>query len=61
MFTGIATNYGIIKSIKENTSNEYTIESDIDLSKVKNDDDWANLSDEEVSRPLKPYYLPGNL
>ena len=33
----------------------------VDLSKVKNDDDWANLSDEEVSRPLKPYYLPGNL
>ena len=35
MFTGIATNYGIIKSIKEKGSNEYTIESDIELSKVK--------------------------
>lgn len=35
MFTGIATNYGIIKNIKEKKSNEYTIESDIDLSEVK--------------------------
>ena len=35
MFTGIATNYGIIKNIKEKRSNEYTIESDIDLSEVK--------------------------
>ena len=35
MFTGIATNYGIIKNIKEKKSNEYTIESDIDLSGVK--------------------------
>ena len=34
MFTGIATNYGIIKNIKEK-SNEYIIESDIDLSEVK--------------------------
>ncbi len=35
MFTGIATNYGIIKNIKEKKSNEYIIESDIDLSEVK--------------------------
>ena len=35
MFTGIATNYGIIKNIKEKISNEYTIESDIDLSQLK--------------------------
>jgi len=35
MFTGIATNYGIIKNIKEKKSNEYTIESDINLSEVK--------------------------
>ena len=35
MFTGIATNYGIIKNIKEKKSNEYTIESDIDLLEVK--------------------------
>jgi riboflavin synthase len=35
MFTGIATNCGTVKNIKEKSSNEYTIESDIDLSKVK--------------------------
>ena len=35
MFTGIATNYGLIKDIKEKTNSEYSIESDIDLSKVK--------------------------
>ena len=35
MFTGIATNYGTIKNIKEKKSNEYTIESDIDLQEVK--------------------------
>ena len=35
MFTGIATNYGIIKNIKEKKNNEYTIESDIDLQEVK--------------------------
>ena len=35
MFTGIATNYGIIKNIKEKKGNEYIIESDIDLSEVK--------------------------
>ena len=35
MFTGIATNYGIIKILKRKKSNEYTIESDIDLSEVK--------------------------
>ena len=35
MFTGIATNYGTIKNIKEKKNNEYTIESDIDLQEVK--------------------------
>ena len=35
MFTGIATNYGLIKDIKEKNDNEYTIESSIDLSEVK--------------------------
>ena len=35
MFTGIATNYGLIKDIKEKTNSEYTIESDIDITKVK--------------------------
>ena len=35
MFTGIATNYGLIKAIKEKTNIEYVIESDIDLTKVK--------------------------
>ncbi len=35
MFTGIATNNGTIKNIKEKKSNEYTIESDIDLQEVK--------------------------
>ena len=35
MFTGIATNYGIIKNIKEAKNNEFTVESDIDLSEVK--------------------------
>ena len=35
MFTGIATNYGIIKSIEGKITSEYTVESDIDLSKVK--------------------------
>ena len=35
MFTGIATNYGLIKDIKEKANSEYTIESDIDLTKVK--------------------------
>ena len=35
MFTGITTNYGLIKQIKEKINSEYTIESDINLSKVK--------------------------
>ena len=35
MFTGIATNCGTIKNIKEKKNNEYTIESDIDLQEVK--------------------------
>ena len=35
MFTGIATNYGIINNIEEKKGNKYSIESDIDLSEVK--------------------------
>ena len=35
MFTGIATNYGLIIDIKEKANSEYTIKSNIDLSKVK--------------------------
>ena len=35
MFTGIATNYGLIIDIKGEINSEYTIESDIDLSKIK--------------------------
>ena len=35
MFTGIATNFGLIKDIKEIIDTEYTIETDIDLSKIK--------------------------
>ena len=35
MFTGITTNYGIIKAISEKADNECTIESDINLSSVK--------------------------
>ena len=35
MFTGITTNCGLIKQIKEKTNSEYTIESDMNLSKVK--------------------------
>ena len=35
MFTGIATNYGLIKDVQEKTNSEYTIDSDLDLSKVK--------------------------
>ena len=34
MFTGIATNYGLIKNIKGKTNSEYSVESDIDLRKV---------------------------
>ena len=35
MFTGIATNYGLIIDIKGDINSEYTIESDIDLSEIK--------------------------
>ena len=35
MFTGIASNYGLIKDIKGKTNSEYVIETDIDLSGVK--------------------------
>ena len=35
MFTGIATNYGLIKDIQGKTNSEYVIETDIDLSGVK--------------------------
>ena len=35
MFTGIATNYGLIIDIMGEINSEYTIESDIDLSDVK--------------------------
>ena len=35
MFTGITTNYGLIKDVKGKVNSEYTIESDIDLSQIK--------------------------
>eukprot|EP00943_MAST-04B_sp_MAST-4B-sp1_P007817 g7817.t1 len=33
----------------------------VDPSKMNDIDNWSQLSDEEVSLPLKPYYLPGKL